>query len=138
NASCTIQVYQPLAATCAGSTAMVGVAYSPAITATGGSGSYSFTLIGSLPAGLSLNADGTITGTPLPSAITSSFQVKVTDTVLGNGVTVTTSSCTITIYQQLAATCASGTGTVGTAYNSAITVTGGSGSYSFTLIGSLP
>ncbi len=138
NASCTIQVYQPLAATCASGTAMVGVAYSSAIVATGGSGSYSFAPIGSLPAGLTLNADGTISGTPLPSAITSSFQVKVTDTVLGNAVTVTTSNCTITVYQQLAATCANGTGIVGTPYSSAITVTGGSGSYSFALIGSLP
>lgn len=47
------------------SSAQVGVAYSGVIKASGGVSPYTFTLTsGSLPDGLTLNVDGTITGTP--------------------------------------------------------------------------
>jgi len=47
------------------STATVGIAYSGALKASGGVAPYSFAISsGSLPDGLTLNADGTITGTP--------------------------------------------------------------------------
>lgn len=46
-------------------TDQVGVPYSGAIKATGGVPPYTFTITsGALPPGLSLNPDGTITGTP--------------------------------------------------------------------------
>ena len=65
----------------------VGDAYSAAITATGGLGApYTFTLDGSsgpLPPGLSLAADGTITGTPTQAG-TFPFTVSVDDPVLKN------------------------------------------------------
>ena len=44
--------------------ARVGVAYSSTLTAGGGIPPYVFTAIGGVPAGLILNPDGTITGTP--------------------------------------------------------------------------
>lgn len=45
-------------------TAQVGVPYNGVIKATGGTPPYIFTLNSPLPDGLTLNTDGTITGTP--------------------------------------------------------------------------
>jgi sugar lactone lactonase YvrE len=60
----------------------VGTAYSQTVSASGGSGTYSYAVTaGSLPAGLSLNSStGAITGTPT-SAGAASFTITVTDTV---------------------------------------------------------
>ena len=64
----------------------VGVAYSRIVSATGGTGSYSFSVsAGSLPAGLSLNAaTGAITGTPTTAA-TSNFTITATDGIGATG-----------------------------------------------------
>src|SRR5665811_1555833 len=60
-------------------TGTVGTAYSQALAATGGTPPYSWSVAnGSLPAGLSLSAGGTISGTP-GGAGSSSFTVRVTD-----------------------------------------------------------
>ncbi|MEZ0484990.1 putative Ig domain-containing protein [Fibrella aquatica] len=56
----------------------VGTPYSQTVTASDGTAPYSYTLLGTLPAGLSLSPDGVIAGTPT-TASTSSFTVKVTD-----------------------------------------------------------
>src|SRR5450756_776271 len=58
---------------------IVGVAYSQALGASGGTPPYTWSVAsGSLPAGLSLAAGGTISGTP-GTAGSSSFTVRVTD-----------------------------------------------------------
>jgi hypothetical protein len=57
----------------------VSVAYSATLAATGGAPPYTWSLTtGSLPAGLTLNANGSITGTPT-TAGTSNFTVQVSD-----------------------------------------------------------
>jgi hypothetical protein len=54
--------------------------YSATISASGGQTPYDFSLAsGSLPTGLTLNSNGTITGTPTGGQSTSTFKVKVTD-----------------------------------------------------------
>jgi hypothetical protein len=59
--------------------ATVGVAYSQNLNATGGKTPYSFSVTsGSLPAGLTLSANGTVSGTPT-AAGASTFTVTVTD-----------------------------------------------------------
>jgi subtilisin family serine protease len=59
--------------------ATAGTAYSTTLAATGGTGTYTWALAsGSLPAGLSLSAAGTISGTPTTGG-TSSFTVRATD-----------------------------------------------------------
>jgi hypothetical protein len=59
--------------------ASVGVAYSQALAAAGGTGPYSWALAtGSLPAGLSIDAAGVISGTPSARG-TFAFSVAVTD-----------------------------------------------------------
>lgn len=58
----------------------VGVQYNAQVLASGGAAPYAFQLVGgSLPAGLTLHSDGTITGTPTGPTGTSTFTVEVTD-----------------------------------------------------------
>jgi len=64
------------------SNATIGVAYSGTITASGGVMPYTYALApgsAALPAGLTLNADGTITGTPTGPVGPFSFMAQVTD-----------------------------------------------------------
>ena len=60
--------------------ATVGTAYSQTVSATGGTGSYTYSVsAGALPAGLTLNAArGVISGTPT-TAGASSFTIRATD-----------------------------------------------------------
>lgn len=70
----------PVASALAGG--IVGTAYSETISAVGGAGGYTFAVhSGSLPASCSLNTStGVISGTP-SSAATSTFTIRVTDTL---------------------------------------------------------
>jgi hypothetical protein len=76
----------------------VDVAYTGAVTATGGTGPYTYAVTsGTLPAGLSLSSGGAVTGTPTTAA-TSAFTVTATDTNGSTGsraysVTVATVTC---------------------------------------------
>ena len=92
SAGCQITINTKLSVTCASvSVGAVGVAFnSGAMTVTGGTAPYTFSIVGTLPAGLSLNpSNGAITGTPTASG---SFSVQVTD-ALG----ATSTGCAITI-----------------------------------------
>jgi len=63
----------------------VGVPYSTSLSATGGTGPYTWSIAGgSLPAGLTLSPAGTISGTPT-SAGTPAASYLVTDSILGTG-----------------------------------------------------
>ncbi|HYE78361.1 MAG TPA: Ig domain-containing protein, partial [bacterium] len=66
----------------------LNTAYDAAIEVSGGVGPFTFELTsGSIPTGLTLNADGTLTGTPTePSEVglAFDFEVTVTDSCLGN------------------------------------------------------
>ena len=116
---------------------VVAVAYAQTVSATGGTGSYTYSVsAGSLPAGLALNASsGVITGTPTATA-TSSFTITATD---GNGAT-GSRAYSVTINASIAVNPASlPAGTVGSAYSQTVTATGGSGSYVFSVsAGTLP
>ncbi|MDG9986551.1 putative Ig domain-containing protein [Stenotrophomonas maltophilia] len=60
-------------------TAKAGVAYSQTFSATGGTGSYTYALSGTLPTGLTFNTStGTLSGTPTQAG-TFSFSVSATD-----------------------------------------------------------
>jgi hypothetical protein len=75
-----------------------GVQYSSALTATSGDPPYTFALTGgSLPAGLTLNPSGAISGTPA-TAGTSNFTAQVTDSrAAGVSGGTATAQCTITV-----------------------------------------
>jgi hypothetical protein len=121
--------------------ATVASPYSQTLTATGGSGSgYTFALTGgALPAGLSLAANGTLSGT-IPAgtlAVTASFTVTATDSAGG------TVTQTYTLAVNRAITLSPGAlppAGANLPYSQTLTATGGSGSgYTFALTsGTLP
>jgi putative cell wall-binding protein len=59
-------------------TATVGISYSEALTASGGTSPYTWAMTGALPAGLSLDSDGVISGTPTTRGA-ADLMVTVTD-----------------------------------------------------------
>ena len=136
--NCSVTVTPPPSVTCSatGTTGEVGTAFSSgALAVTGGTSPYTFSIVGTLPAGLTLNTStGAIAGTPTAAG---SFSIQVTD-ALG---AVATGTCPITIIAGPQVTCsATGmTGEVGAAFNSAaIAVTGGTSPYTFSIVGTLP
>lgn len=119
---------------------VVGTAYSQTMAVTGGFGAKTFSIsAGALPAGLSLNAaTGAITGVPTAPIGAASFTVTVEDT--STPPQSDSQALTIDIVNPLLiTTVALPDATVGTAYNRAITATGGTGPNTFTIsAGSLP
>jgi hypothetical protein len=100
---------------------------STTLSAGGGTGTgYAWSIpTGSLPAGLTLSADGVVSGTVSTSAQTSTFTLQVKDSANH----VVTKQFTITIHPALSISTASlPTGTAGSAYpTTTLTATGGSG-----------
>ena len=112
-------------------------AYTTTITATGGTGPYSFLITsGGLPPGLTLSSGGALTGTPTASG-TYNFALRVQDSttafsVFNLSLLVNPSTLGITTLTLPAAT-------AGVTYSTTISATGGTLPYSFTLNGgSLP
>ena len=118
---------------------MVGTAYSSTVTATGGTGGpYTYSIAsGSLPTGLSLNTStGAITGTPSAGG-SFGFSVHAVDgnNNFGNqSYTVNVGTNSLTVNPN-----ALPGGTQGSAYNQSVSVSGGTGPYTFAVIsGALP
>jgi hypothetical protein len=115
----------------------LGTAYSQRIQAQGGTPPYRFTVIsGSLPAGISLLPDGTLTGTPTaPGSAT--FTVLATDAANGRATKDYTVQITGSVPVITTATLPAGA--VGTPYTQTPTVTGGTVPFTFSISsGSLP
>jgi hypothetical protein len=114
----------------------VGVAYSQTLSISGGSGSYTWSIsAGALPAGLSLSATGTISGTPTAAGV-AKFTVKVND-----GISTATQALTILINPALTITTTSlPNGEVNVVYTpQTLKASGGSGSYTWSIsAGALP
>jgi hypothetical protein len=110
-----------------------GVAYSQALSASGGTMPYSWAISsGNLPGGLSLSTTGTITGAP-SAAGTSNFTVQLTDATL-----VTASrQFTLVIVAPLTVSTTSPlpTGEATVAYSQKLTATGGTSPYTWSVIG---
>jgi hypothetical protein len=122
----------------------VGAAYSATLAATGGTTPYTWSLtIGTLPAGLTLNAStGAITGTPTTAVAGSALTFTVADSEsptqtksIGLSLTIsTTSPSTLSI-----TTSSLPNGQVGSAYSATLTATGGTTPYAWSLTsGTLP
>ncbi len=135
--SCPFTIALKPVLTCpAVSSGEVGLALnSPAMMVVGGTSPYTFSLAsGTLPSGLTLNTtNGAITGTPLAAG---TFTIQVTDATGA----VAASNCPFTIAVAVAVTCpAVRSGQAGTAFSSpAITVTGGTPPFTFSIVGTLP
>ena len=121
----------------------VGVAYSQSLAgASGGTGPYTYALTsGSLPAGLNLAPDGTISGTP--TAISSaSFTVRATDSSsstppatgpyssASQPLTLTITAPTITVAPTTVPN-----GQAGAAYSQTVTASGGAAPYTYAVTG---
>jgi hypothetical protein len=120
-----------------------GSPYSVTVSATGGSGTYTFAVTsGSLPSWLSLNTNtGVLSGTPTATG-TFSFTITATDSQVSGltgsrAYTLTVNAGTSSTLTVNPATLAGAT--VNQAYSAALSATGGSGTYTFTVSsGSLP
>ena len=89
----------------------VNAPFNTQVPFTGGTAPYTFSIVGTLPAGLTLTSTGAVTGTPTAPG---SFSVKVTDATGAVG-----TSCPITIHPPPSVTCpATTSGIVGIAFNS--------------------
>lgn len=114
--------------------ATVGGGYTAQLAATGGAGTPSWALApgSSLPAGLTMNAQGAITGTPTTPG-TSTFTVRLTDsgtrdpqTVTGQ-LSITVYPALVPVYQELPQ------GVVGSPYSFPLLATGGTGHYAWSV-----
>ncbi|MEO5936332.1 MAG: putative Ig domain-containing protein, partial [Terriglobales bacterium] len=117
--------------------AAVGAAYTATLAGTGGVPAYTWSLnSGTLPAGLSLSAGGVISGTPTVAG-TSVFTVRLQDTSGQSA----TRQLTLTVNAQplVITTQALTSGTLGSAYNATISLSGGTAPFNFSVSsGTLP
>jgi hypothetical protein len=122
----------------------VGVAYSATLAANGGIGPYSWSVAsGTLPAGLTLGADGAISGTPLAAAAGSSpITFQVTDSGKPNSLKTTSTlamSITAAPAIQFASAAALADARLDNSYAASIAATGGAGALTYSVgSGSLP
>ncbi len=119
-----------------------GTAYSQTVTASGGAGTLTFSLLsGVLPAGLTLSGNGAITGIPAGPNNTSNFTVQVTDSsAAGPQSSIQSLSITTNRPPAPAVTTSSlPAGVEGNAYSQSVQVSGGLNPFSFTIsAGALP
>ncbi|WP_199229142.1 putative Ig domain-containing protein [Caulobacter endophyticus] len=129
SATVTVPVNNPVfSATLSAPTGTVGVPYSGSITMSGGNAPYSNFSATGLPAGLTMNSSGVISGVPT-TATTATVVVTVTDSSSGSGSYTSTASATLTIAAPtITLSPASGAlpgGQAGVAYSQTFTSTGG-------------
>jgi len=107
-----------------------GAAYNQTVAATGGLTPYTFAVTGTLPAGLSIDTSGHITGTPTGPNGATSFTVTVTDS--SNPPQTASKGLSITINLPAAPAISPTTlpnGNVGSPYSQTLTVSGGLGPF---------
>ena len=116
--------------------ATAGVAYTFALTASGGTPDYTWQLVDSLPSGLALSAEGIVSGTPT-AAGSFNFTVSVTDRAQAStsrslSLVVNPPPVSITTPSALPAA------RLGVAYEQALAVSGGTAPYRWSVAAGLP
>ncbi|MDN2715587.1 IPT/TIG domain-containing protein [Janthinobacterium sp. SUN120] len=115
--------------------ATVATAYSQQLTASGGVGPYTFAITGSLPAGMSSNASGVLSGTPT-AAGDFALVVQVTDSRQFTGAKSYTLSVASAVLTLNPASLPNPTAEA--AYSTTLAGTGGTAPYSYAVVGTLP
>ena len=135
-------ISNPSIVACPLSGTTVGTSYSQALSATGGSGTLSYSLLsGSLPGGLALNANGTLAGISTTVG-TSAVTFQVTDAGNRTG----TQACSITVSAApvvipaptLTTACPLPAGMAGAVYSQTLLASGGTAPLTFSQSGILP
>jgi Putative Ig domain/Bacterial Ig domain len=113
---------------------VVGTAYSQTLSATGGSGSYTFSLLsGTLPTGLMLSSDGVLSGTPSSPGVFS-ISVAASD-ALGGSAPRVSFRISVSLATAIALSPASvPSGDVGFPYNLTFTASQGLAPYTFSMV----
>ncbi|MEO8597546.1 MAG: putative Ig domain-containing protein [Candidatus Solibacter sp.] len=111
----------------------VGAVYSVTLSASGGNKAYTWTVTG-LPEGLTATAAGVVSGTPKTSG-KSTVSVSVQDSTGSASVRRTTLSLTILPAALTITTTPPPNGVAGTTYSVAVTVTGGTGPFTYSATG---
>ncbi len=119
--------------------AQVGVSYQQALTASGGTGPDTFTVTsGMLPAGLSLSPAGVLSGQPT-TAGTFTFTLQASDSSPSPGPFTGAQTYTLVVNPLTLSPTTLPDGHTGASYQQTLTVSGGTGPYTFTLTaGALP
>lgn len=123
-------------ASCPLPTATLGVPYTQLLSVSGGTPPYRWTLSNSLPLGITLTQDGRIAGTPT-AAGAYPFRMSVADAT-GQSVS---QDCWLVVdppQLQITSSCPLPAASTGVPYNARVTASGGSGEYTWSVIGSLP
>ncbi|HET8546757.1 MAG TPA: Ig domain-containing protein [Bryobacteraceae bacterium] len=142
--ACSITVEPPLltiTSACPLPRATAGQPYSQTLRATGGTAPWSWSVVdaASLPPGLTLNSEGTLSG--MPSAPGNYTFVLTAASNPADGSLPVTRSCGLTVAPaelDLTSTCALPEGTLGVPYSRDLTVSGGRPPYRWSAIGELP
>jgi hypothetical protein len=113
----------------------VGTAYSAGIKSSGGVGNVTYTLIKGtvLPQGLTLSADGAITGTPMAASPVTNFWVQATDSSTPTPKTVTAYLGIVVAPSAISVTTGTVNGTVGVFLSTQLTATGGKPPYTWAI-----
>ena len=121
--------------------ATVGVSYTATLGASGGTSPYTYTYTGSLPPGVTLSTDGTLSGTPTGGG-SFNFTITATDASANAGPYTGTQSYTLVVNQPTIVVTPStlAPATVGVSYSATLGASGGTAPYSNYVVsaGSLP
>ena len=125
---------------------LVGTAYSQALAASGGIPPYTWTIVtGTLPACLTMNSAGVISGTPTASCVgtATNLTFKATDSGAATPLSATSVALSLNVAPapaiQLPAPGLLSIGVIGTPYNISLAATGGAGTLSYSIsAGALP
>src|SRR5579872_2985565 len=124
-----------LSTTCPTNTATVGAFYSSQLVGSGGTGNYTWSLVGGSLAPLTLSSTGLVSGTP-NVATTLNFTLRITSPVTEGTPLTQDQPCTIVVQPAMSISCIFPVATAGVSYSASCDVVGGTAPYTWSAPGS--